>query len=71
MVKMREHNFVCEERRPFKGVGVVGVGAANQFVLAVRLVNQFGGPVLADGLAAIALGDDVFQFPTPPRYATG
>jgi hypothetical protein len=26
---------------------------------------------LADNLAAVALGDDVFQFHTPPHYATG
>jgi hypothetical protein len=26
---------------------------------------------LPDDLAAVALGDDVFQFHTPPRYATG
>jgi hypothetical protein len=26
---------------------------------------------VADNLAAVALGDDVFQFHTPPHYATG
>jgi hypothetical protein len=26
---------------------------------------------MADDLAAVALRDDVFQFHTPPRYATG
>jgi hypothetical protein len=25
---------------------------------------------VADNLAAVALGDDVFQFHTPPHYAT-
>ena len=34
-VKVREHDFMREERRPFKGVGAVGVGAADKLVLAV------------------------------------
>jgi hypothetical protein len=70
-VKVREHDFMREERRPFKGVGAVGVGAADKLVLAVGLAYQFGVAELADNLAAVALGDDVFQFHTPPRYATG
>ncbi len=54
-VKVREHDFMREERRPFKGVGAVGVGAADKFVLAVRLANQFGfAPELADELTAVA-----------------
>ena len=55
-VKVREHDFMCEERRPFKGVGAVGVGAADKLVLAVGLANQFGVAELADDLAAVALG---------------
>ena len=70
-LKVREHDFMREERRPFKGVGAVGVGAADKLMLAVGLANQFGLTKLADDLAAVALGDDVFQFHTPPRYATG
>ena len=69
--EMREHDFMGEERRPFKGGGAVSIGAAEEFVLAVGLANQFGVAELADDLAAVALGDDVFQFHTPPRYATG
>ena len=69
-VKVCEHDFMCEERRPFKGVGAVGVGAADKLVLAVGLANQFGVAELADDLAAVVLWDDVFQFHTPPRYAT-
>ena len=38
-VKVREHDFMCEERRPFKGVGAVGVGAADQLVKAVGQAN--------------------------------
>jgi hypothetical protein len=45
--------------------------AADKLMLAVGLANQFGVAELADGLAAVALPDEVFQFPTPPRYATG
>ena len=70
-LKVREHDFMREERRPFKGVGAVGVGAADKLVLAIGLANQLGVAELADDLAAVALGDDVFQFPTPPRYAMG
>ena len=70
-LKVREHDFMREERRPFKGVGAVGVGAADKLVLAIGLANQFGAAELADNLAAAALRDDVFQFHTPPRYAMG
>jgi hypothetical protein len=65
-VKVREHYFMCEERRPFKGVSAVGVGAADKLMLAVGLANQFGFAELSDDLAAVALRDDVFQFHTPP-----
>jgi len=70
-VKVCEHNFMGEERRPFKGVGAVGIGAADKFVLAVGPAYQFGVAELSDDLAAVALGDDVFQFHTRPQYATG
>ena len=67
-VKVREHNFMREERRPFKGVGAIGVGAADQLVLAVGLANQLGVAKPANDLAAVALRNDVFQFHTPPPY---
>ena len=70
-VKVREHDFMGEERRPFKRAGTVGVGAADQLVLAVGPANQFCRAELADDLAAVALRDDVLQFHTSPRYATG
>ena len=70
-VKVREYDFMGEERRPFKGVGAVGVGATDKFVLAVGQPDEFGVAELADDLAAVALRDDVFQFHTPPHYATG
>jgi len=34
-VEVSEHDVVREERRPFKGVGAVSVGAADELVLAV------------------------------------
>jgi len=40
-VEVREHDFMREERRPFKGVGTVGVGAADKLVLAAPC----GGPL--------------------------
>jgi len=52
--KVREHDFMREERRPFKGGGAVGVGAADKLVLAVGSANQFGVAELADVTAAIA-----------------
>ena len=70
-VKVREHDFMREERRPFKGGGAGGGGAADQLVLAVGPAYQLGVAELADDLAAVALRDDVFQFHTPPRYARG
>lgn len=70
-VKVREHDFMGEERRPFKGVGAVGVGAADKLVLAVGLANSIGFAELADDLAAVTLRGEVFQFHTPPRCASG
>ena len=70
-VKVREHDFMREERCPFKGAGAVGVRAADKLVLAVGKFDEFGLTELADDLVAVALRDDVFQFHTPPRYATG
>lgn len=70
-VEMGEHDFMGEERRPFKGGGAVGITAADQLVLAVGLANQFGVAKLADDLAAVALWEDVFQFHTRPRYPRG
>jgi hypothetical protein len=52
---MREHDFIGEKRRPFKGIGAVGVSAADQLVLTVGSANQFGVAELADDLAAVAL----------------
>jgi len=59
-VKVREHDFMREERRPFKGVGAVGVGAADKLVLAVGEANEFGVTKLPDDLFAMALGNEVF-----------
>lgn len=69
-VKVSEHNFMGEERRPFKGVRAVGVGAADQLMLAVGLADQFAAAELADDLAAVALRDEVVQFHTPLSYVT-
>jgi hypothetical protein len=71
VVKVREHDFMREERRPFNGFGAVGVVAADKLVQAVGLADQFGVAEMADDLAAVALRDDVFQFHTQPRYAMG
>ena len=59
-VKVCEHDFMREKRRPFKGFSAVGVGATNQLVLAVGPADQLGVAKLADDLAAVALRDEVF-----------
>jgi hypothetical protein len=58
-VEVREHDFMREERRPLKGVGTVGIGAANQFMLAVGVANEFGVAELPDDLFAITFGNEI------------
>ena len=70
-MEMREDDFVGNERRPFKGGGTVGIGAADQLMLTVGQTNETGFAELADKLTTRALGNQVFQFHTPPRYARG
>ena len=59
-MKMREHDFMGEERRPFKCSRPISVGAANQFMLAVGVANEFGVAKLPDDLFTIAFRNDVF-----------
>ena len=40
-VKVREHDFMREERRPFKGFGAVGIGAAGFAALMLACVLRF------------------------------
>jgi hypothetical protein len=49
-VEVREHNFMREKRQPFRGVGAVGIGAADKVVLTIWPPNQFGLAELADNL---------------------
>ena len=51
---MREYNFMGEERHPFKGVGTVGIGAADEFMLAVGEPDKFSLTELTDQSRAIA-----------------
>jgi len=51
---MREHDFVGEERHPFEGVSAVGIGAADEFMLAVGESDEFGLTKLTDEFGAIA-----------------
>jgi hypothetical protein len=57
---MREHNFMGEQRGPFKGGGSITVRTANQFVLAVGMFYEFGITELPDDLFAIAFGNQIF-----------
>jgi hypothetical protein len=70
-MEMRKHDFVGKERRPFKGSGAVGVGATDQFMLAVGQTDETGFAELADEVTTMALRNQVFQFHTPPRYGWG
>jgi hypothetical protein len=40
-MEVLEHNFMGEQRSPFKGSDLVRVSAANQFVLAVGEFDEF------------------------------
>ena len=51
-MEMREDDFVREHRRPFKGGGAVAVGAAMEFMLAVRQADEFSLAEPADEPAA-------------------
>ena len=51
-MKVREHDFMGEERGPFKSGGAVGVGAADEFVLAIGQPDKFGLSELANEVAA-------------------
>ena len=59
-MEMREDDFVREQRRPFKGGGAVGIGAAVKFVLAVGQADEFGLAEPADEPAALALREQIF-----------
>jgi hypothetical protein len=51
-IEMREHDFMCEQRNPFKGGGAVCIGAANEFMLAVGHFDEAGLTESADELIA-------------------
>ena len=53
-MKMREHNFMGKQRRPFKSCGSVLVSSANQFVLSIGKFDEFGLTELLDQFGAIA-----------------
>ena len=59
-MEVGEDDFVGEQRGPFKGGGAVGIGAADEFVLAVGKFNEFGPSKLLDHLLATALGNQIF-----------
>ena len=52
--KMREHDFMGKQRRPFKGCGSVMVSSANQFVLTIGKFDELGLTELPDQFSAIA-----------------
>ena len=68
---MREDDFVGEDRRPFEGGGAIGVSTADEFMLPVGQADEAGFAELADEVVALPLGNQIFQFHTPPRYGRG
>jgi hypothetical protein len=58
-MKVREHNFMGEERNPLKCSRTVSVGAAEKFMLAVVESDEFGVAELADDLFAITFWNEV------------
>jgi hypothetical protein len=58
-VKVREHDFMREERHPLKCSRPISVGATKEFMLAVGQPDEFGVAELADDLFAITFGNEV------------
>jgi len=59
-MKMSEHDFMCEERNPFKSGGSVTVRTTNQFVLAVGEFDEFCLAELPDHLFAVSFWNQIF-----------
>jgi hypothetical protein len=57
--EMVEHDFMGEQGSPVEGRRPVGIAAANQFVLAVAVLDEPGPAKLLDDTAGDALGDDL------------
>jgi hypothetical protein len=56
---MGEHNFMREQRYPFKGFVAVSVGAANEFVLAIGPAQELGRAELTNDPLVVALWNEV------------
>jgi len=63
--EMREHNFMGEQRCPFKSSRPVSISSAQQFVLAVGEFYELGLTELPDQFGAEAQWNQIFQFHTP------
>lgn len=61
-----EHDVVGEEGDPLKGGKIIGVGAADEFVLTVRQPDEFALTKLADQVAAVSA-----PHANGPRFETG
>jgi len=59
-MKMSEHDFMGEVRRPFKGIGTISVGSTEKFMLAVGQPDEFSVAKLANDLFAIPFWNEVF-----------
>ena len=70
-MKMRKHDFMGEERDPFKCSSPITVRTANEFVLAVGELDEFGVTKLPNRFGAIAYWNQIFKFHTPQLYGRG
>ena len=70
-MEMSEDDLVGKQGRPFKGGCPVGIGSADQFMLAVGKPDEFSLPELTDQAVAGALDKIDFQFHTRPLYRRG
>jgi len=60
-------DLVGEERNPLEGGGAVGVGAAEELVLAVEKSDKFCLAELADDLVLVVRRNPIFHFCMAPR----
>jgi len=57
--------------RTAAGAALICGGTRPSALFSNFLRESFMAAVMADDVAAVAFGDDVFQFHTQPRYMTG
>ena len=62
-----EYDLVGKEGGPLEGSGAIGVGTAEEIVLAVEQPDKLCLTELADDLVLLVEWNPIFQFHIPPR----